>query len=102
MVRGIAKRTQTVKAMLRVGYSIVSDLDSDSEKQKSPVAEDSVAEIGIEFDILRGSVSSLIGELEDGEHDDRLEALTACETRSKGRKTALEAIAERAELIAGE
>jgi len=51
--------------------------------------------LGIEYEILRGSVTDLERGLRTGEYDHQLDELLECEKNGKGRKTAVEAIQTR-------
>ncbi len=63
-----------------------------SEPAEAPAPEPS---LGIEYEILRGSVTDLEKGLRTGEYDHQLDELLECENNGKGRKTAVDAIQTR-------
>ena len=63
-----------------------------------PAAPPSVS-VPSAFPVLSGTVAELEEELDQGLHDDHLDALRAAEVETKDRSTALRAIDDRAELV---
>ena len=104
-------RTGGAKQVLeRNGFRVVSEKAAPAKKAAPPkkaapakpapapkAAEAPAPEpsLGIEYEILRGSVTDLEKGLRTGEYDHQLDELLECEKNGKGRKTAVEAIQTR-------